>query len=358
MKRFTLYLCSVAGAALLVMAGCADKNSQEACLYETTLNLDNGSYDAVLASPCVNDMQAGAAWFGKAGFDIESVVNRMIDANSTSGTGTTQSDLNIYMTALISKVDENTFTYLDNAKARYTLVTQTTPSVSNSNKDAQFYMSLVDTMKGLSLVKIAIDGDGDGALSSCDINGNGKADEVDAAACALKAASNISTGTTLTCTGASYVVAPVDMTVSNLSGTPTYTYVYSGLEITLSGTGTATCPAVYKNLLYKDTSAVPADYWVATTLPGENCTGGGQNWPCPLESNVDFVGTVDTVLTSAIDSLSSSITTTANTDVQQSINDIKAQNCCTAPLQPGENPSDPATCVCSSSELATYLQTI
>ncbi len=351
MKRFVFSFGALAALLLVVMASCSDKNSQEACLYETTLNLDKANYDAVLASPCVNAMQTGAAWFGKAGFDIENVVNRMIDANTSSVTST-QTDLNLYMTALISQVTETTFTYLDNARTAYGSVT----SPPNSVKDAQFYTSLVDTMKSLSLIKIMIDVDGDGIIgSSCDINNNNEADEVDAAACALKAASNISAGTSLTCTGASYSpLTPIDMTISNLSGTPPYTQTYSGLTITITGAPVSGCPSVYKKLLYKD-PVDPSKYWLATTLPGENCTGGGGTWPCPLESNLDFVSTVDQTLTSAIDTLSTSITSTTSSDVQQSINDIKAQNCCT---DPSENAAYPSTCTCSSSELATYLQTI
>lgn len=358
MKKIAILLAVAGALALLLASACSDKTSEEACRYETIMNLDKGNYNKVLASDCADAMQLGAAWFGKAGFDIKDVINRMIDANDNT---TTQSDMNIYMTALVSRVTETTFTYLDNAKNKYASVTS-----PENIKDAQFYLSLVDTMKGLALIKTVLDPNGDGLLSSLPTStattscGNGdpnEVDEVEALTCALKVASNISTGTTLTCSiGTTYSpLTPVDMTISSL--TSSYTNTYSGLVITLTGTPSLSCPTEFRKLLYKNATG---QYWVATTLAGENCYNSAnpsETWPCPLESSVDLVSAVDQSITSAIDSLSSSITTTTNTDVQQSINAIKTDYCCTD-IAAGENTADPGTCACTSAELAAYLETI
>lgn len=372
MKKIAYFIICIMSLALILMSACSDKSSSEACRYEVTMNLDKGNYDAVLAASCADAMQLGAAWFGKAGYDMQDVINRMIDANNTSSGPSASSDLNIFMTSLVSKVTDTTIVCLDNAVDAFTIVTQTTPTGSNANKDAQFYLSLAETMKSLSLIKVVMDANGDGLVSNCDINGNSTPDDVDAASCALKISSNLVTGSTYTCTGVASVTpaGPIDMTIStiNTSGTPTYNQAqyYSGLIITLStgtGTATATCPAEFRKLLYKDPSL---NYFVATTLAGNNCKGtsiGGTSgdmgtWPCPLESNLDFVATVDTTMTLAIDTLSSSLTGTQAADIQQSIEEIKSANCCTEPGELTLKTTNPSACTCSSSELAAYMETI
>ena len=348
MNKLCVYVLFAASVSL-TFVGCSDKSSDEACLHQVTMDLDHGNYDAVLASSCASAMQRGAAYFGKAGFDINDVINNFSEANDTGGT---QSDLNIYMTALVSTVTDTTLTNLDSAKAEYGVI----PAGSENYLDAQFYTSLVDAMKSLSLLKLIIDVDGDGTLNtSCDKNGNGNADEIDAASCALfvsanQSCSSLNSSGTVTVTQDTF-----NITFAGKSGT------YRGLAVTVSGSGpSSTCPSPneYRKLLFQQGSN-----WAAATTTSETCQDTSSNnsgaWPCPLESNsvpVDLVSSVDNALTSSIDSLSSSLTTTTASDMEQSINDIKSQNCCTSPEV--WDPNNPASCACSSSELATYLQTI
>jgi len=348
MNRLMVYALLVAGISLLSF-GCSDKNSEEACQHQVTMDLDAGNYDAVLASGCAGSMQKGAAYFGKAGYDITDVINRFSETNDTDGS---QSDLNIYMTALVSEVSDTTLTNLESAKIEYSGI----PATSENYQDAQFYTSLVDVMKSLSLMKSIVDGDGDGALnSSCDQNANHKADEIDAASCALLVSAGQSCGT-LNSGGAVTVTRDVPgLAFAGKSGT------YRGLVVMVSGSGpSSTCPLPneYKKLIF-----LQGSNWTAATTTGETCQDTSSNnsgpWPCPLESNnvpVDLVSAVDGALTSSIDALRTSLTTTTTTDVEQSISDIKSHNCCTAPEV--WDPNNPASCACSSSELAAYLQTI
>src|SRR5512139_2738749 len=100
MKRSPMLFLAVLVLLLAAALSCSNKDSPEACQYETTMNLDAHNYDAVLQSPCATTMQLAAAHFGKAGYDTRTVLNRFIDARSAAA----NRDLGVYMGALISKV--------------------------------------------------------------------------------------------------------------------------------------------------------------------------------------------------------------------------------------------------------------
>jgi len=366
-----LYLFLAAGI-LAVFFGCTSKNSDEACIHQVTMNLDRGNYDAVLAASCANDMQKGAAYFGLSGFDIHDVINNFSKTGVMSTTTTTQSDLSVYMSALVNNATGTSLTFMDDAVAAYSNVTTTSTTgsyTSDNYKDAQFYISLVDAVKSLSLIKLVIPNllDPSGNLNTaCDYNNNGVPDDGDATACALIAAARISTGSTQTCSGATYApAAPADITLTDPSGKPV-PGTYSGLTINITqvaGGNAASCTPTgttsYKKLLYKTTTA-PAQYWVATTT-SDLCTGSDNNtWPCPVVQNnqpLDLVSAVDQTLTSSISSLNSSLTTAATgtsaTDVQTAIQDIKGQACCGCTT----TPCAPCTTSCTSQDIANYIQT-
>ena len=351
MKKQVLQLCAL---ALFFAVGCgADKNSNEACLHETTMNLDTGNYDAVLASSCADSMHKGAAYFGKAGYSAKDVINRF---SETSNSASTTSDLSTYMNTLTGQVTENTLTNIDLAKINYCTyiggtIDPLTAQCTNTNQgvpnyqDAQFYISLVDAVKSLSLLKIVTDSTGLGTLSSCNINSTATPavpDDADATSCALIASNNLSGLPVLTCsTGVSYSTTS-DIVIQGKIGT------YRGVTVTVTGTATTSCPApaLYKKLLYKDAAN---KYWLATTMSGENCTDGTTTWPCPIEQSgapLDLVTAIDQSITSAISSMDQALpegTTTA--DVQQSISDIKNDAC-------------GVDMICTSADLASYLQTI
>jgi hypothetical protein len=164
MKRQFVYLFFAAGILLLVM-GCSNKNSVEACRHQVTMNLDQGNFDAVLGAACADSMQKGAANLGKAGFDIKDVVNRLIDAGST-GSQTTKSDLSVYMNSLVGSVTPETVAYINQSRTEYDLVCDSTPTTEAAWKDANFYESVVDSLKALSLLKTVIDSNGLGKMST------------------------------------------------------------------------------------------------------------------------------------------------------------------------------------------------
>ncbi|MEW6215783.1 MAG: hypothetical protein AB1478_11395 [Nitrospirota bacterium] len=337
MKRVILWLVLLTGV-LLFLVSCgsnafkslADKESDEACCYETTQNLDSGNWDAVLNSTCADSMQKGAAYFGKAGYDIKDVINRLSEAQDETD------PLEIYMSSLTGITTDSTFTYLDNARDNYDDV----QTGSANYKDAQFYISLVDSVKTLSLMKVVIDDNGDGLLSTgCDKNSNGIPDEADATSCALltSASQSCLTGVSIISGGD---ISP--LTILNKTGT------YRGLIIRVTGTGTATsCPNTnneYKRLLFQSGSQ-----WITATTTSNMCQETSpttsREWPCPIEQitgPLDLVTTIDTSIQNAIDSLGEAFPLGEGEDVQEAIQDIRDEAC------GGDT--------CTSSEIANYLQ--
>jgi hypothetical protein len=372
MKRCLLHLFLAVGIAA-VFFGCSNKSSDEACIHSVTMNLDSGNYTAVLSSSCANDMQKGAAYFGLAGFDIHDIIDNLSKTGTTSGsTGTTATDLNVYMTSLVADASSTALTYMDYAVDAYSNVTTTSTTGSytvDNYKDAQFYISLVDAVKSLTLIRLVVPNilDANGNLNtSCDQNANGVPDDADATACALIASTVISSPspTTLSCTGATYARStPVDITLTDPSNQPV-PGTYSGLIITMVGSGTISgctttganpSPTSYARLLYKTTTG---EYLVATTS-NDICTGSdGNSWPCPIVQNnqpLDFVTAVNDSLNSSVSSLNSSLTSSATgtSDVQTAIQDIQGQACCGCTT----TPCAPCMTSCTSLDIANYLQT-
>ena len=355
MDKLRTYMLLAAGFAILILvSGCGNKNSNEACQYKASMDLDKGNYDAVLASECADAMQRGAAHFGKAGFDITAVINNFSKTSSKgSSTGSTSSNFNVYMTSMIGKVNEDKLSDMDSSVKEYTEVTSNNPKTSSLYQDANFYLSLVDAVKALSLLKAVIDADGDGKLNTtCDMNNNGKPDELDATGCALKtsASATCTVGTSISNAG----TFATEIQLSKPTGTTPLSGTYRGLIIKVDGVGqSTTCqiPNEYKHLLYKQTATLWA---VVTTAPGSECQGtDGNSWPCPiLDANglpLDLVSAFDASLTSAVSSMNSALPSSGptgtgkTTDVQQSIQGVKNTACPTGP--------------CTSSNLDAYLQT-
>jgi hypothetical protein len=316
---------------LALVMGCSDKNSPESCQYQTTMNLDKGNYDAVLQSPCATPMHLGAAYFGKAGYSVTSVVNTLISAQTTSA----DKALRQYMNVLTGKVTPETITFLDDSQARYLSI----PPSSDLHKSAQFDLSIVLAVKSAALLKSVIDLTGVGSLSACNINGNTIPDEADAATCAL-----LVSGTTLTggaCPGsltsfATYTTK--DITFSSITGT----FTYKGLTTTMTGTATASCPADYKKLLYLKAS--DSSYYAATTS-GTCQASDLQMWPCPVTSQIDLVNTLGASIDGALSALNTALTGTTSTDVRQALEDIKKQAC-----------GGTLASTCTAATLAAYLQ--
>lgn len=299
----------------------ADDSSTEACKYEVSKNLDSGNWDAVINSPCADSMQKGAAYFGRAGFDPVDVVNRLIDAQNEN------EPVNLYLKSLVTRVTNLTLNDLGSAKAKFT------NAISTYGKDAYFNRSIVNAIEGLALMKVVLDNDGDGSVSSCDLNGNSIPDEADATACALMISEGQAcSGVTVTQTG--------DITLQNKPGT------YRGLTVTV-GPSTGSCQGDYKKLLYKDQSS---NYRVAVTL-AENCQESSpdptRSWPCPVIENggpVDMVNTINNAINTMISDIQNALPGVSS-DVINSITELQTDVCGT-------------DSVCDPQEIANYLNSL
>ena len=122
MKKYsTLVAASV--TAVLLLSGCSeDKNSGEACKYDVTMALDQGNYDTVIATTNTcegltqeeKNLNMGAAWFGKAGFDAPSLINKLSEEDAGG-----ESDFVTQMAAGASGTD---LSYMTMAKFYYSNV--------------------------------------------------------------------------------------------------------------------------------------------------------------------------------------------------------------------------------------------
>ncbi len=342
MNRRILHLLLTAGLAIMIF-GCSNKNSDEACIHQVAMDLDAGSYDSVLSSSCSDSMQKSAAYFGKAGFSTGKVLNALIDANNAVPP---QTPLSIYMSELVDQATDTSVSYLDSSLAGYESVSASSDNYFN----AQFNTSLVSTAKGLSLLRLFIAAEGLNPVSAaCDANGNGKPDSIDAASCALRASAGQSCGA-----GYNVTVVP-DLVLSGVTGT------FSGSIVQVTGTGsTLTCPPndEYKRLLVL-VSGVPDLVTATTQVCQEASPAAGRTWPCPLVlpgTPIGLAQAFDQSLNTAITSLNTAVTTTSASDVKNAIIDVKRQNCCSA----GETwtPNNPASCTCNTLDLGNYLMTL
>ncbi|MCX8075516.1 MAG: hypothetical protein N3C57_00640 [Aquificaceae bacterium] len=339
----------------------ADKNSTEACKFQVSQDLDKGRYDAVLNSACATHMDRGAAYFGKAGFDVNDVIDRLIEAGGKQNVNS----IDTYVKDLIpDDVNEDTLTYLDNAIREYTLAAGENPQSqsllesqqvqASAVRDARFYRSIVSMARGVATIKVVTPVSTTNAGTnarplSCDINRNNTPDDIEALACALYVQHSVNLTSAAT-SGACNVrdnlsynySTTTDFTLSNRPGT------YKGITVNISGTPTTGCGSEYRLLFYKRQDNT---YRLAATNSRSNqvCSIGNQQWPCPIIRNnnpLDFVDTVSNSFVRMVDDIARSIAST-NPDLRREIERIKQDAC--GPVNPNE---------CTADEIRNYINKI
>lgn len=258
----------------------------------------------MLRSSCANALDRGAAYFGKAGFDVKDVIDRLLEQEGQSNTA------DAYLRTLVPNMNRERFNYLDHSDREY--------SSLGNNKDAQFYLSIVKTMKALSTIRSVI-----GEISDCDLNTNNIPDDVDATACMLEKAGNVSANSTGTCNVANYSTSSV-LTFANDTTTN-----YLGMTVNVSSSPQQGCPVSYKKLYYEDASG---SYMPATTAgfcktDGTQCNEQEPGcWPCPMSEQRDLLQTVEENLNSAVDLLANLLGNN-NPDLRRSIEELREEVC-------------------------------
>jgi hypothetical protein len=318
-------------ASILIMVGCGDNpfesvsddDSEEACRYEVSKNLDEGAWEDVLESSCASYMDRGAAYVGLAGFDIIDVIVEMVDANDEED----DDALDLYMNSLVGDVTDDSLDNLNGAHDEYSAV----PSSDDDFEDAEFInVVIVNTLISLSSIKGVLDPEGDG-ISDCDMNNNDTPDEADAAACAFY----IVAGQSCTPVGVTY-----GSPVNNLSFSG-YVNAYNGYQVSIDDNGGpsgAACSSTHKKLLDNTNTSV-----VATT--SDECLDiyGNGTWPCPYEDegeSVDVVAVLQDALSSAGSYLDELVA--GDDDIAEAVDELLLEAC-------------GADGVCTSAEIAAYL---
>jgi hypothetical protein len=362
MKRAKWVLLMAVLAAGLLVVGCgsnsleflADDTSEEACRYDVTRALDEQDYEEVLEADCAESMDRGAAYLGLAGFDVNDIITDMSDANDL-GSDADQTEL--YLNSLVGDVNGTTMTYLDAAIAEYDSYSTVSTSATSASSmriddialtalgtsadleaDSQFYANVIARpMFGLASLKGLLDPDGDGRLSSCDINDNGSPDEADALACGLLTSASVA------CTSVGASAGP-----QNTLTFPGYSDVsFGGYEIDITSVAPdSSCPSSYKGLLATNPSTT-ALFSAVTTA--DICAGSdGQSWLCPyLRSGqpVDVVAVLQEILNTAVDYLASIITTIDDSEIYEAVDELRSDMC-------------GVDSVCTAQEIAAYAQTL
>ncbi len=213
-----IYGCNVAEDI-----GLSDKSSKEACEYKVSAALDDKDYDKVIelleeGGECADvldetdrNINLAAAYVGKAGFDIPSLVNDILSANETL---TSNDTFGNFVEVISKRARGEALTDLEIASVYYqnavgpnidcTNETQTA-NLSLEEKNACFLRGLVQTAQagvsmtllfksfGISeeptdiadLVEYWIEGGNNTVCDERDINNNGVPDTADFSACAL-----------------------------------------------------------------------------------------------------------------------------------------------------------------------------
>jgi len=334
------FLMSLTALTFLLALGCGDDNyldsfsnddSSAACQYQVSMALDSGLYDLVIASPCANFMDLAAAHLGLAGFDIVNIINVMIEANDSG-----DQPLDVYMNKLVGNVSNADIRNLDYSLQYYSLVNTANGYTTGQEKDAQFLSgSLISPVISFAYIKASIDPDGDGNVSSCDLNGNNLPDEVDATDCALLVAAGVSD-----CSGMG--ITTDDITYKTLSF-PSYTSLYNGITMDFGGVTNATCPDnMYYQLLFS------SSYVAVTSM--EKCVDPNYptiEWNCPYEDSAgqpaDLLGVFNDSMQDSL-SILNSLGFDSSSEVYAAVNTISADAC----GSPGSS--------CTAQQFQAYLE--
>ncbi len=339
--------------------GISDDNTAEARRYEVQQALDEGNYDFVIQA-LENDptyggaftreeglMNLAAAYVGRAGFDINDVINELVDiADQTTG----NDDFSTFIRALTANLRERASLWLRRASETYAQIAPScTSPATEIERDACFYRAVVDATNAAATVATVVE-DVNTWLNptgcSDDANQNNVGDEADATACAIEYAVASSPPDTGSCS-----ISAVTYSVENSSLTfddGTNTYTFKLLKIDVSPSGGCSDTNTFYRLIDTSTNSVAVtegycdiNFNPCSSPDGSNC------FPCPVVdptsgNAVDIVETVVNTIETSQDIITNLV---AGTDAAQAVNDFIQEVC-------GVDQS------CTQDEIANYLQSL
>ncbi len=287
MKWLYSVTTSVVLASSVLLSGCGDDSTSDACAYGVQQNLDQGNFDSVIAVLDNNGTCGGqftqdeawlnlaAAYMGKAGLTMSNLLGAVMDSSGTDA-------MSSFMVSFAEAADAEGLANLARAKEVYAYID---PSCSGSEvstaAEACLYSglsTLTETVGSLGAIVGAENLTLINATSlsaADDTDGDGTADQIEITACAIQDAQNALAGcaadpTAVDCTVAAPTIdgQAYDCRYYTLNTNDAYKLI--------SGTSVVTTDGVCAKDGYTGT---------CTEADGSNC------FPCPVVVN----GTTTTV---------------------------------------------------------------
>ncbi len=337
MKGKILVGALLISSSVIFSCGLEDDNSPQACSFEVEQALDKGNYDYVIQTleqdiTCKGaysieegKIQLAAAYVGKAGFDIPTLIEDIITADSDENAD----NYTLFVQAIAKRATGDSLNYLRKAKELYKEIygnvdcgdENVLKNAPDIVKDACFYSGLTDTAKATTSVALLIGADAndtqeliqlvqewatsesqttDTNPNQCkenDINNNGIPDSADASACALEYSTKVSSGDVslgdpYTCDTGLKIEGLKDVVFLK----PNYTFhntkivVYKSNNCTNITTSTYTFERLIYNISATNTplyaTAITQGYCKPDRTECENIDFNDDCYPCPVVSEV------------------------------------------------------------------------
>ncbi len=334
----------------VILFSCKVDDSKEAYRYEILKALDSGNYDKVIEllennkdymdvfTPEELNINLAAAYIGKAGYDVNTIINDIIETDSKGDA------FKLFTQAISNKASGSSIQYLNKAIEKYLSILNgascdSPDSLDDYQKDACFLKGLIETAKGTnSLVLILEDNpqeradtvekwiEGVNPCSSDDINANSIPDEIDATACAIEYANNG------TCSVPNLSVSTASVSFTKNSSTLDYTVLSIEVNPDASCTGTLSSKTFYK--LVSNTDVVLTDGYCDTNFNPCSSPDGTTCYPCPVvtdSTNLTVEDTIVDTINTGVDSVVSSLPEDVQSDVEENIQKFKREICLASP---------------------------
>ncbi len=156
----------------------SDEDSTDAKDYVISRDLDKGDFDSVLNNENASPLDRSAAYLGLAGFDINDILDRMIDAEDV------EDDLALYFETLLPSTTLENKQYIQSAVNE---LSSEGGGMADTDPEINFHYAIALIIDAIMDFKNLIDGGGqDLLLEGIDSDGNGVVDVVEAGECALE----------------------------------------------------------------------------------------------------------------------------------------------------------------------------
>ena len=371
MKKKIAKIIGISAISIIIgSCGLSDKNTPEACKFEVSQALDKGNYDVVInklkSDPTCGGaytqeegkIQLAAAYIGKAGFDIPSLINDVIDSSSKN-----QGTYQAFAQSIAKRVNSLSLNALEQAKKEYEDLVNNYGGCNSPNlppiiKDACFYKNLVGTATAASALTLALGG-GKGDIvsavnswvnpSACDdLNNNNVGDTADVTASAIEYAVN----QTCSINGVNCNSLNKNLTFTDKTG-KNYTFELVKIQVNDTNNTHTSCsvnPYVEYRLIdnTNNTVAVTDKFCKTDFTPCNSVNIANKCYPCPVISQSQGALNLNNTLVNVINNVNPNEIATVvggnNKQTVQDINKLKQDIC--------------GGSTCTLTDIQNYLKTV